>query len=158
MPSQARFWPTPKLPPWAGTKLRIAHGAGWIDLEEIAAALVVEGIEDPHETVVRCEESVADHLIAQHPFGLGIEEFGADVQVVATVKDANLAPFGRRLSVLRIRLPEIRSRFRLFPGRLVQPPIHVDVIAFLKTKRSNRRTLLSDGLSGRRRDPRDEHE
>src|SRR5262245_47778035 len=92
-------------------QLCVAHSAGRIDFEEVAAALVIKRIEREHETIVGIQLAVANHLVGEHAIGVGIEKFSTDVKMVVIENDADFRTLSRRVAIPRVRLFEARRRF-----------------------------------------------
>ena len=91
------------------------------DDEHIAAALVVEGVEDDLD-IVLLEQAVrvAAHLGRDDGRRRRVVRVDADVEVPRVVGDADLGPFGGGLAFRGLLLNELPCRRRGGPGRVVQ--------------------------------------
>ena len=112
----------------------VAHYAHGIGLEEVAGATVLEGVENPHETVVGAEEAIPPLLEHHNPLGIVIED-GSDVERILVVDDPDLGPLRWRPAFHRLLLGEVRDGDGPLPRFLVKPPIHVDGGTALQAKR-----------------------
>ena len=107
----------------------VGHQARRVHLEEVAGALVEEGVDAPHETIVGRQELVAAALEAEPLVGLGVEGGDAHVERVLAEGDADLGGLGGRLAVLRVDLDEVLGRERALPDAFVEAPVERDALA-----------------------------
>ena len=118
----------------SSTDQGVAHHAGGVGLEEVAGTTVLEGVENPHETVVGAEEAVTPLLEHNNPLGIVIED-GSDVERILVVDDPDLGPLRWRPAFHGLLLSEVRDGDGALPRLLVKTPIHVDGGTALQAKR-----------------------
>ena len=117
---------------------RVGHEAGGIHLEEITRACVEEGVDRPHEPIVRGQPLIASPLIPEPPIRFRVEGGDAEVEPVAVVGDADFGRFGGGASVVGVYLNEIGRRDGALPDRLVEDTIECDAFFRRHPSRGNR--------------------
>jgi hypothetical protein len=116
-----------------GAHQGVGHQAGRIHLEEVARLLVQERVHRPHEAVVGTQELVALAGVALELVGLGVEQRGADVEVVAVEDHADLGALGRCAAEHRILHDELAAMLRAAPGRFIEHAVEHDPLVIAHT-------------------------
>jgi len=122
--------PVPRpLVPSRGELERVGHEAGRIHLEEVSGLLVQERVHGPHEPVVRRQELVPLHRVAEEAIRLRIVRHYAHVKAFLGEHDADLGALRGRAPVHGILLDEVGGRHSAPPGGFVEEPVDLDLLA-----------------------------
>jgi len=98
----------------------VLPGRDGIRLEEVAVAVVVEGIEAEADRVAGAERRIALHLLGDDAGGIGIEAPDDDVEVIGIHEEPDLGPLARLGSLDRAVLGEVVDRIGGGPDRVVE--------------------------------------
>ena len=98
----------------------LAAGSQWIDLEEIGISVVVEGVEDQVDAIVRRHVHVLDHLGCDQLVGLAVVHPDAQVEEVLVEEDPDLGALARLRPLDGIHLDHRIERNGVAPDGLVQ--------------------------------------
>ena len=107
----------------------VAHGAGRVDLEEVAGAAVEIGVEAPHEAVVAAEGLVTLHLVGQQTVRFRVETRHAEQQAAAVEGHPHLGALGGLGARAGIALAEVGGGHRPLPDGLVEHAVEDDGFA-----------------------------
>ena len=89
--------------------LPVGEPADRVGVEDVAVALVVEGVEEHREVVVLPQlRRVAPHLVGDAPLRVRFAAPRRDVDVVVVEEDPRLGLLGGRLALVRLLLHEVR--------------------------------------------------
>jgi hypothetical protein len=101
----------------------IELGPERVDLEEVAVAPIVEGVECDGDGVLAPEVSVAQHRLGDDALGLAVVVADAEVEVVEVAEDADLGALADRGALLRLGLDQAIDDRGPLPDGIVEPAI-----------------------------------
>ena len=94
-------------------------------LEDVAAAAVIEGIQDDHQAILAFGEIALPHHPGDNPVRFAVGEFRADVERVLAVDDVETRLFRRRIEFVGADFVEIADHRGPLPEWFVESPIEL---------------------------------
>ncbi len=102
---------------------RIVLGPEGVHLEQVRVLPVEIGIETDIGMVVLVVAAAPLQVLRPDQVGFPIPESESEIQKIAVESDRYLRPLGRRLSVVRPALDELRNGLDALPGLVIQPAV-----------------------------------